>query len=173
MARSERRFGIGSFLTVSGAVLIVVSLPMTWYHAERATNTELSGWGMFTNLRIWLVSAAALAVLSALLRQGWGAVIARAALGLLAGGPVLRRIVQPPGHGVRLDDRVGLFVALLGAVAIVAGGLLSAGRRVAEHYGFDLPGRGPVRALPPAEPPPSPPGGNDALVVDAEVVSER
>jgi hypothetical protein len=175
MTRTSRRFGVGSLLTIAGAVLIVAALPMTWYHAERSYHTELTGWGIFTNLRIWLVAAAALAVLSALLPQGRRAVFARAALGVLAGGPVLRRIVDPPGHGVRLDDRIGLFVALLGALAIVAGGLLSAGRRVAEHYGLDLPGMGPVRALPPPEPPPALPGDGEleTVVVDAELVSDR
>jgi hypothetical protein len=173
MASTGRRLGVGSLLTIAGAALIVAALPMTWYHAERATHTELTGWGIFTNLRIWLVAAAALAILSAVLPQGRRAVVARAMLGVLAGGPVLRRIVVPPGHGVRLDDRVGLFVALLGALAIVAGGLLSAGRRVAEHYRWDLPGMGPVRALPAPDPPPLPSSGGGEVVVDAEVVRER
>jgi hypothetical protein len=176
-----RRFGLGSSLTMAGAVLILASLPMTWYHAERAANTELTGWGIFTNLRIWLVAAAVLAILSALLPRGRQAVFARCALGFLAGLPVLRRIVDPPGgNAVHLDPRIGLYVALLGALAIIAGGLLSAGREVAEHYGWDLPGMGPSRALPQGSPPPQAPAGAyaqrpvaDEQIVDAEVVQER
>ena len=174
MPRTNNRFGVGSVLTIAGAILIVVALPMTWYHADRATHTELTGWAIFTHLRLWLVAAAALAVLSALLRQGRAAVIARAGLGLLAAAPVLRRIIQPPGHGVALHDRIGLWVALLGAIGMVFGGLLSAGRRVAAHYGWGLPGTGPRRALPGPGPstPPLPDPAREAIVVDAEIVSD-
>src|SRR3954462_8123197 len=179
---TNRRFGLGSALTIAGAVLILASLPMTWYHAERAVNTELTGWAIFTNLRIWLVVAAVLALLTAVLPQGREAVFARCGLGLLAGLPVLRRIIDPPGGGVvHLDQRIGLWVALAGALAIIAGGLLSAGRRMADHYGWDLPGMGPSRALPPPPSPPATPTGRFArtpaeeeeTIVDAEVVRER
>src|SRR3954454_18036892 len=179
---TNRRFGLGSALTIAGAVLILASLPMTWYHAERAVNTELTGWAIFTNLRIWLVVAALLALLTALLPQGREAVVARCGLGLLAGLPVLRRIIDPPGGGVvHLDGRIGLYVALVGALTIIAGGLLSAGRRVADHYGWDLPGMGPSRALPAGSPaPPASPTerfartpAEEETIVDAEVVHER
>jgi hypothetical protein len=179
---TPRRFGLGSALTIGGAVLILASLPMTWYHAERATHTELTGWAIFTNLRIWLVVAAILAILTALLPQGREAVVARCGLGLLAGLPVLRRIIDPPGGGVvHLDQRIGLWVALAGALAIIAGGVLSAGRRVADHYGWDLPGMGPSRQLPPPTPAPPASGGTgrfarpaaeEEQIVDAEVISE-
>lgn len=173
---AQKRFGLGSLLTIAGAVLIAAALPLTWYHAQRTTHTELTGWAVFTHLRIWLVVAAALSLLTALLPQGKRTVIVRATLGILAGGPVLRRIIQPPGHGVALDNRAGLWVALAGALAIIVGGLLSAGRRVAEHYQWDLPGMSPARALPPA-PPPAPAGGGgialarDEEIVDAEIVN--
>jgi hypothetical protein len=173
MRGTTRRIGVGSLLTIAGAVLIVAALPVTWYHAERASDTELTGWAIFTHLRIWLIGAAALALLSALLPQGRRALIARAALGILAGGPVLRRIIEAPGHGVRLDNRIGLWVALVGALTIIVGGLLSAGRRVAEHYRWDLPGMGPVRALPAPDPTPPAPAGGGYEIVDAEVVRER
>jgi len=178
---TNRRFGLGSALTIGGAVLLLASLPMTWYHAERATHTELTGWAIFTNLRIWLVVAAILAILTALLPQGREAVVARCGLGLLAGLPVLRRIIDPPGGVVHLDQRIGLWVALAGALAIIAGGLLSAGRRVADHYGWDLPGMGPSRQLPAPTPAPPASGGTgrfartpaeEEQIVDAEVVSE-
>jgi hypothetical protein len=181
---TPRRFGLGSALTIGGAVLILASLPMTWYHAERATHTELTGWAIFTNLRIWLVVAAILAILTALLPQGREAVVARCGLGFLAGLPVLRRIIDPPGGGVvHLDQRIGLWVALAGALAIIAGGVLSAGRRMADHYGWDVPGMGmgPSRQLPPPAPAPpasggttrfARPGSDEEPIVDAEVISE-
>src|SRR3954469_14792844 len=155
---TNRRFGLGSALTIAGAVLILASLPMTWYHAERAVNTELTGWAIFTNLRIWLVVAALLALLTALLPQGREAVVARCGLGLLAGLPVLRRIIDPPGGAVHLDQRIGLWVALAGALAVIAGGVLSAGRHVADHYGGHLPGMGPAPQLP--APTPTPPASS-------------
>ena len=181
MPTPPRRRGPGSLLTIAGAVLIVCSLPMTWYHVDRAVHTELTGWGIFTNLRIWLVAAAILAVLTAVLPQGRQAVFARCGLGLLAGLPVLRRIVDPPGgDGINLDPRIGLYVALIGALTIIAGGLLSAGREVAEHYGWDLPGMGPSRALPSGSPAPAGPANayatppaHEEPIVDAEVVQER
>ena len=166
-----KRLGIGSVFTVLGAVLLIAALPLTWYHADRSFNTELTGWAIFTHLRFWLIGAAVVAIPVALMPQGREAVITRAALGILAGGPVLRRIIQPPGHGVALHDRAGLWVALAGAVAMLAGGLLSAGRRVAEHYQWDLPGMSPARALLPAPSPAGPSGAGSAVeIIDAEVV---
>jgi hypothetical protein len=176
--RQNRSFGIGSALTVIGAVLVLASLPMTWYHAERALHTELTGWGIFTNLRIWLVVAAVLAIATTLLPRGRGVVTARALLGLLAGAPVLRRIISPPDAAVPLDNRVGLYVALFGALAIIVGGLLSFGREVAEHFGWDLPGTGAAQLPPPPAPRPAHgavrmPAQHEEPIVDAEVVEER
>jgi len=166
----QRQLGPGSLLTIAGAALILASLPMTWYHRSDRAPHDLTGWGIFTNLRLWLVAAAILALLSALLPQGRNAVVARCGLGLLAGLPVLRRIISPPGD--HLHAQIGLYVALAGALAIIAGGALSAGRHVADHYGWDLPGMGPARALPPAPPPPAA-RAYDEPIVDAEVVEER
>jgi hypothetical protein len=170
MAKS--RFGPASFFVVAGAILIAASLPMVWYHADRATHASLTGWGIFTNLRIWLVVAALLALASLALPRGRTAVVVRAVLGLAAGGPVLRRIISPPSAGVTLHDRIGLYVALVGAVAMLAGALLSAAARAAEELGWDIPGMaapnrpqlpsGPATAPVPAE-----------TIVDAEVVEER
>src|SRR5689334_17668457 len=176
--RQNRSFGIGSALTVVGAVLVLASLPMTWYHAERAFHSELTGWGIFTNLRIWLLVGSLMAIASAFLPRGRGTVAVRALLGILIGAPVLRRIVSPPAAAVPLDNRIGLYVALAGALAIIAGGLLSFGREMAEHFGWDLPGTG-APALPPASPPPSSAGAvrmpprYEEPIVDAEVVEER
>ncbi len=177
------RIGPGRVLTAIGAVLVLVSLPMTWYHAERSAHTELTGWAVFTNLRVWLVVAAVLALATVLAGNGRSTVIARAALGLLAGAPVLRRIISPPDSAVALDNRIGLYVALVGAVAIIAGGLLSAGREAAEAMGWDIPGPlGGDRALPPAPPPrpqrvtnvaPAQPAAASEPIVDAEVVEEH
>ena len=165
MQQTRNRLGFGSVLTIVGAVLLVAALPLTWYHADRSFHTELTGWAIFLHLRFWLIGAAALALPIALLPQGREAVIARAALGILAGGPVLRRIIEPPGHGVALHDRAGLWVALAGALALIIGGLLSAGRRVAEHYQWDIPGARPLRLLPAPEP--IPPDDGAAVKVEA------
>lgn len=171
MHSANSRFGIGSLLTIVGAILLIVALPLTWYHADRTFHSELTGWAIFTHLRFWLIGAAALALPMAALPRGREVVIPRAALGVLAGGPVVRRIIEPPGHGVALHDRAGLWVALAGAVALILGGLLSAGRRVAEHYQWDLPGTGTLRALP--APQPHVANGSGAVyppLVDGDVV---
>jgi hypothetical protein len=169
---AKPRIGPASFFVVAGAILIAASLPMVWYHADRAAHASLTGWGIFTNLRIWLVVAAVLALASLALPRGRTAVIVRAALGLLAGGPVLRRIVSPPSADVALHDRVGLYVALVGSVAMLAGAVLSAAARAAEELGWEIPGM-------PAPNRPQLPGGSAATavqaepIVDAEVVEER
>jgi hypothetical protein len=173
---SSRRIGPGRVLTAVGAVLVIASLPMTWYHAERSSHTELTGWGIFTNLRVWLVVAAVLALATVLFDRGRLLVAVRAGLGLLAGGPVLRRVISPPDAAVPLDNRIGLYVALVGALAIIAGGLMSAGREAAEAMGWDLPGDfSNVRRLPPPSSDPS--GGSayaalpiDEPIVDADVI---
>ena len=174
MAKS--RVGPAAFFVVAGAILIAASLPMVWYHADRAAHSSLTGWGVFTNLRIWLVVAAVLALASLGLPRGRTAVVVRAVLGLAAGGPVLRRIISPPSSDVALHDKVGLYVALIGAIAMLAGAVLSAAARAAEELGWDIPGMaapnrpqlpgGPARAAAPetayAEP-----------IVDAEVIEDR
>lgn len=173
-----RRIGPGRVLTALGAILVLASLPMTWYHADRAANTELTGWSIFTNLRVWLLVSALLALVTVVFDRGRAVVAARAALGLLAGAPVLRRVISPPDAAVPLDNRVGLYVSLVGAVAIIAGGLLSAGKHAAEALGWDLPGDfGSVRQLPP--PSDGPNGGSahaalpaDEPIPDAVVVEE-
>lgn len=171
---SGLRFGVGSFLVAAGGVLVAASLPMTWYYAERPVNPSLSGWAVFTNLRIWLLVAAVLAVASLALRRGRVAVVVRAFLGVAAGAPVLRRIVDAPDASIHLNNRFGLYVALVGSLAMIAGALFSAARQAAEELGWDLPGvpanrpllggggSGAAAAVPPAEP-----------IIDAEVVEER
>lgn len=169
MAKS--RIGPASFFVVAGALLIAASLPMVWYHADRATHSSLTGWGIFTNLRIWLVVAAVLALASLALPRGRTAVLVRAGLGLLAGGPVLRRIISPPSSSVALHDKIGLYVALVGAIAMLAGALFSAAARAAEEFGWDIPGM-------PAPDRPQLPSGSPGTavqaepIVDAEVVEE-
>lgn len=174
MQTSSKRLGFGGALTIAGAILLVAALPLTWYHADRSFHTDLTGWAIFLHLRFWLIAAAALALPIALMPQGREAVIARASLGVLAGVPVLRRIIDPPGHGVALHDRAGLWVALAGALALIIGGLLSAGRRVAAHYQWDIPGATPLRLLPaPAKIPPNDGAAVEVEVLDGEFVPER
>lgn len=178
---SPKSFGVARALTAIGALLVVASLPMTWYHADRVVHSELTGWGIFTNLRIWLVVAAVIALGSTLLRESRPAVLLRAVVGLLAGAPVLRRILSPPDSSVALHDRIGLYVALLGALAMIVASVVSATREAADALGVDLgPLAGPSRPqLGAAEPVPRRSGpvahGSTRAaepIVDAEVVEE-
>jgi hypothetical protein len=142
---------IGRALSAAGAILIAVSLALVWYHIDRSAaqgSTASTGWDTFPRLRVILAAGALLTLLSAAVPQGRPVLLARTALGLLLAALILRRIVDPPHLSVPVSSQPGVFVGLVAALMVAAGGLVDTGRRAAQAYpGL---GRRPVRSLPPA-----------------------
>jgi hypothetical protein len=141
----------GRVLSAAGAALLLVSLALIWYHVERPTGQQSwTGWRTFPRLR-WVVAAAAVLTLaSACLTQVRWVVLARTALGVVAGVLILRRIVDPPPLSSPMHAQPGLYLGFLAAVAVALGGLVDTGRRVIEG-GLTLGGAG-LPQLPPGPP---------------------
>jgi hypothetical protein len=154
----------GRALSAGGALLLLISLALIWYHVDRPTGVQSwTGWRTFPRLR-WIVAAAALLTLvSALLAQVRWVVVARTVLGLVVGLLILRRIVDPPPLSSPMHAQAGLYVGFVAAVAVALGGLVDTGRRVALG-GLNLGGPG----LPQLPPGPQRPINGAALRVPNE-----
>jgi len=140
----------GRVLSAAGAILIVVSLVLVWYHIDRAAaqgSTTSTGWETFPRLRIILLAGALLTVASALVPQHRWVLLARTALGLALAALILRRIIDPPDISAPVSSQPGVYAGLVAALLVAAGGLVDTGRRAAGAYP-GLVGR-PVRSLPP------------------------
>jgi hypothetical protein len=141
----------GRVLSAAGAVLIVVSLALVWYHIDRTASqgsTTSTGWETFPRLRIILLVGAWLTLASAIVPQQRWVLLARTALGVVLAALILRRIIDPPDISAPVSSQPGVFAGLVAALLVAAGGLVDTGRRAADAY----PGlaRRPVRSLPPA-----------------------
>jgi hypothetical protein len=140
---------LGRALSVAGAIVIVASLALVWYHIDRLPSqgdTSSTGWESFPRLRAILVAGALLTVSSAILVQRRWVVIARGILGLLLAAAVLRRIIDPPDLSAPVIAQPGVYVGLAGAILVALGGLVDTGR---EAVTTGLGGRF-ARELPPA-----------------------
>jgi peptidoglycan/LPS O-acetylase OafA/YrhL len=138
----------GRALSALGAILLLVSLALVWYHVERPTGTTSStGWDTFPRLRFIVAGGAVLTLLTALPRQERPVLVARTVLGVVVAALILRRIVDPPHISSPVHPQLGVYVGLLGALAVALGGLVDSGRRVAVAAGLGAPG---LRRLPPA-----------------------
>src|SRR4051794_29874200 len=145
----------GRVLSAAGAALLLVSLALIWYHVDRPTGQQSwTGWRTFPRLR-WIVAGAALLTLASALRsQVRWVVLARTALGVIAGVLILRRIIDPPPLSSPMHAQPGLYIGFVAAVAVALGGLVDTGRRVVEG-GLSMGGPG----LPQLPPGPSPARG--------------
>lgn len=124
---------IGRVLSAVGAVVVAVALALTWYHIDRAAlqgTTESTGWQTFTNLRWVIVAGAAFVLVTALVRQTQPVLVARTVVGVVLALLILRRIVDPPDLDFPVSAQIGVYVGLLGAVAVALGGLVDSGREV-------------------------------------------
>jgi hypothetical protein len=144
---------MGRALSAGGALLLLVSLALIWYHVDRPTGVESwTGWRTFPRLR-WIVAGAALLTLvSALLAQVRWVLVARTVLGVVVGLLILRRIVDPPPLSSPMHAQPGLYIGFVAAVAVALGGLVDTGRRVVEG-GLSMGGPG-LPQLPPGGQPP-------------------
>jgi hypothetical protein len=141
---------LGRALSAAGAILLLLSLTLVWYHIDRDAaqgTTTSTGWETFPRLRIILLAGGLLTLASALVPQRRWVLAARTALGVVLAALILRRIVDPPHLSAPVSAQLGVFAGLLAALAVAVGGLVDSGRRAAEAY----PGLGlrPSRALPP------------------------
>jgi peptidoglycan/LPS O-acetylase OafA/YrhL len=154
----------GRVLSAVGAGLLIVALFLVWYDIDRGGGvTETStGWDTFPRLRVVLLVGAVLTLATAIPRQTGPVLIARTVLGLGLALLIARRIVDPPDITDPISSQLGVYVALVGALAVAAGGLVDSGRRVAAAYP-GLGGGDPGRALPPGRP--DTPSGDDGAVV--------
>jgi hypothetical protein len=60
----------GRALSAAGAILLLVSLALVWYHVERPTGIEsATGWESFPRLRWIVAGGAVLVIAAALVRQ--------------------------------------------------------------------------------------------------------
>jgi hypothetical protein len=140
---------VGRALSAAGAIVLLVSLALVWYHVERPTGVESStGWESFPRLRLIVLAGAALTLVTALVRQTRWVLIARTVIGLIVGALVLRRIIDPPDISSPVESQLGVYIALLAALAVALGGLVDTGRRMAPVVGGL--GRAPRAELPPA-----------------------
>jgi peptidoglycan/LPS O-acetylase OafA/YrhL len=139
----------GRALSAAGAILLLVSLVLVWYHVERPTGIEDStGWDAFPRLRLIVGGGALLLLASALVPQTRWVLVARTALGLVVAALILRRIIDPPDISSPVTTQFGVYVALAGAIMAAIGGLVDSGR--------ELVALGEDRQLPPG------PGDGDA-----------
>jgi hypothetical protein len=119
----------GRALSAAGAILLLVSLVLVWYHVERPTGVENStGWDAFPRLRLIVAVGAVLTLATALVRQVRWVLVARTVLGLVVAALILRRIVDPPDISSPVVTQFGVYVALAGALAVALGGLVDTGR---------------------------------------------
>src|SRR3954467_4338059 len=138
----------GRALSAAGAILLLFSLALVWYHVDRPTGTTSStGWDTFPRLRFAVLGGALLTVVTALLPQVRWVLVARTVLGLAVAALILRRIVDPPHISSPVHPQLGVYVGLLGALAVALGGLVDSGRGGARAHGLGASG---VRRLPPA-----------------------
>jgi len=128
---------LGRVLSAVGAVVVALALVLTWYHIDRSAlqgTTESTGWQTFTNLRWVILAGAGFVLVTALLRQTRPVLIARTVVGIVLALLILRRIVDPPDLDFAVSAQAGVWVGLLGAIAVAVGGLVDSGREVVTAY---------------------------------------
>jgi hypothetical protein len=119
----------GRALSAAGAILLLLSLVLVWYHVERPTGVENStGWDAFPRLRWIVAGGAVLTLATALVRQVRWVLIARTVLGVVLAALILRRIIDPPDISSPVVTQFGVYVGLVGALAVAIGGLVDTGR---------------------------------------------
>ena len=141
----------GRLLSAGGAVLLLVSLALIWYHVDRPTGLQSwTGWRTFPRLR-WVVGAGAvLTLVTTVVAQVRWVLLIRTALGLIVGLLILRRIVDPPPLSSPMHAQPALYLGFVAAVAVALGGLVDTGRRFATG-GFSLGGPGLPQLPPPSD----------------------
>jgi peptidoglycan/LPS O-acetylase OafA/YrhL len=127
---------VGRTLSAVGALIVVLALFMTWYHIVRPTGAvdDTTGWQTFTKLRWVILIGGLLTIASALVRQTRPVVIGRGLLGIVLAVLILRRIIFPADVSGDVSSQIGVYVGLVGALAVALGSLVDTGRTMIEAY---------------------------------------
>ena len=123
---------VGRALSAIGALVVVLALFMTWYHVTKGTTTDdTTGWQTFTRLRFVILAGALVTWATVAVPQSRGALVVRTVVGVVVALLVLRRIIDPPANA---SAAFGVYVGVVGALAVAAGGLVDSGREIVEVY---------------------------------------
>jgi Na+-transporting NADH:ubiquinone oxidoreductase subunit NqrE len=133
---SLRRLRVGELLALAGAVCVIVALTLPWYENGEG---KLSAWATFgpAVVLLMLAAAAALALAVATVAERSTAMPVAAAvwgttLGFIGVIAALVRVLERPQHATMLC--AGTWLALVGAVAILAGSWQSMRDERTERY---------------------------------------
>src|SRR5205823_4823461 len=94
---------------------------LTWYHVDRSYHSEIRGWDTFPRLRIVMLAATAVTLVTALIRQTRLVLAIRTVTGVGVAILVVRHIVE--NRGADVHTRAGGYIAFVAAVAVAVGGL--------------------------------------------------
>lgn len=120
--RSPRDVDAGWLVGAFGAVVLLISLFLDWY------DIGITGWNAFETWDAVLAAVAALVLASALPTRVLPFAVPGQVLGTVAVGVVVLHLLNPPPAATGAGPDVGAWLALLGAVAVLAGELLSRAR---------------------------------------------
>ncbi len=129
------RIGNGDRISLGGAIVLFISLFMTWYTIKVSLGGLTSGIAAnasafdalkFTDLLLLVISVGVAAVILLIASNKIGSELSQAVLpaGAVATLFVLFRLIKVPGvdvSGVDVGRGFGIFLGLIGAAAIVAG----------------------------------------------------
>jgi hypothetical protein len=129
------RLGNGARISLGGAIVLFISLFMTWYTAKVSLGGLISDIGVnasafdafkFTDLLLAAISLGVIAVIVLVATDKLGPELSQAVLpaGALATLLVLFRLIKMPTpdvQGVDFGRGFGIFIGLIGAAAIVVG----------------------------------------------------
>jgi hypothetical protein len=134
-----RALSLGAELAWVGGLVLAVSSFTSWYSGESVEGPTLSvtGWNSGTLGKLVFLIGVAVVCLAALRRFGLEFPAAApeplivVALGALAAVFVLIRLISVPDSVVGTAGRsIGIWISLLSAAAVIAGGLLQAGEEL-------------------------------------------
>jgi hypothetical protein len=162
----ETQLPIGPLVAAIGAVLLIVSLFLTWYG-------RYTGFEVFELIDLLLVALAVLTLASLLASLGLirlplrpGTPLGGAGLALVL---VLTQLLNHPPAGLGRDVDTGLWLGLAGAALMVAGAILSSARIAIAVSPRERSAAPPAAAPPAATPrPPAPPAADEAPTIRDE-----
>jgi hypothetical protein len=132
VAERPPRGRFGNYLAALGGIALIGSLWLDWYGLDlppliRAFfSGTRTGWESFSSADVILLSCGLAALVLTALAVAMNAArlgLVTALIGSVATGLVIVKILDQPGPDALITVEEGAYVALVGALAIVAGGL--------------------------------------------------